>query len=110
MDELVNPFVIKRPNRCLVCDSKLLTIGANITIQEIDEYGHPSIVVSESDTGYVYCPICHEKYGLILDERDLTIKLGVYKDNREIVYIDSSGEQNQYATSNKNPSPFDINS
>lgn len=84
MNEIVSPFVIKRPNRCLNCDSQLVLITTELQIIEIDDEGHPSNIKSNNCTSSLCCPICQSKYHVWLDEANMIIR-PAYGDSNVII-------------------------
>ena len=86
MDNGISPFVIKRPNRCLNCDSQLVLVTTELQITEIDDEGHPVDSSSRSNyTNSLCCPICHSKYHVWIDEANMVIRPAFGNNNIRII-------------------------
>ena len=66
MKDVINPFVIRKPNRCIICDNILVLINKEIFMYEMNDDGtasHPPVY--EGWELQFKCPICGATYGVI---------------------------------------------
>lgn len=74
MTDLESPFIIMRPNQCPICGAELCLLQTDVSVSQLDEFGHPGHTRGNIENRLVCSANNRHQFGVITDEYAMVFK------------------------------------